>query len=104
MSGRLDAGTQLERVLVRTAEAEGIALTILAADWTSWASATFTGARHRITIATIGSPLLDRWLAALPEAEFRLRGHLVADMVVAGERRARDRVEIELEALTVEDC
>ncbi|MCW4463183.1 hypothetical protein OK349_15835 [Sphingomonas sp. BT-65] len=104
MSCWLDAGTQLERALARSAEAEGIALTILVADWTSWASATFTGARHRMTITAAASPLLDRWLAALPEAEFRLRGHLVADLAVAGEQRIGTQAEVELEALTVEDC
>lgn len=104
MSSWLDAGTQFERALVRSGEAEGIVLTILAADWTRWASATFTGARHQVTITATASPLLDRWLAALPEAEFRLRGHLVADLAVTGERRAGAQVEVELEALTVEDC
>lgn len=104
MSHRLDAGTQLERALVRSAEAEGIAMLILATDWTRWASATFTGARHRMTIAALPCPALDRWLAALPEAEFGLRGHLVADLAVAGERHVGMRIEVELEALTVEDC
>ncbi|WP_343518760.1 hypothetical protein [Sphingomonas sp.] len=104
MSRWADAGTQLERALLRDAAAEGIMLTTLATDGTQWASVTFTGTRHRITIAAIGSPLLDRWLAALPDAEIQLRGHLVADLVVAGERRGGERVEIELEALTVEDC
>lgn len=104
MSRWPDAGTQLERALVRGADAEGIVLAILAADWARWASATFTGARHRMTIAATASPALDRWLAGLPEAEFKLRGHLVADLLVAGEQRAGERVEVELEALTVEDC
>ena len=102
MSQHPDAGTQLERALVRSAEAEGIMLTILAADGEKWASATFTGMRHRITITATASPLLDRWLAALPEAEFRLRGHLVADLAVTCGQRTGERVE--LEALTVEDC
>lgn len=104
MSQWPDAGTQLERALVRSAEAAGIMLTILTADGTQWASATFTGTRHWITIATVGSPLLDRWLAGLSEAEFRLRGHLVADLVVTGERRDGEHAEVEVEALTVEEC
>lgn len=104
MSRSPDAGTQLERALVRSAGAEGFALAIVAAEWTRWASVTFTGARHRLTIAAAPSPALDRWLAALPEAEFSLRGHLVADLALAAEPRMGERVEVELEALTVEDC
>lgn len=104
MSRGPDAGTQLERALVRGAADAGIALAILAADWTRWASVTFSGARHRLSIAAAPSPQLDAWRATLPEAEFRLRGHLVADLVLAGERRSGELVEIELEALTVEDC
>jgi hypothetical protein len=103
MSRGPDAGTQLERALVRDAAGAGIALAILAADRTRWASVTFSGARHRLSIAAAPSPRLDAWLAALPEAEFRLRGHLVADVALASERRG-ELVEIELEALTVEDC
>lgn len=104
MSGWPDAGAQLERALTRSAEQAGFALVIRAASWTRWASATFTGARHRVTVTATPSPAFDRWLAALPEAEFRLRGHLVADLVVTGERRTGELADAELEALTVEDC
>lgn len=104
MSRQLDAGTQLERALVHGAREAGIALAILSADWSRWASATFTGARHRVTVAAPASPAFDAWLAALPEAEFKLRGHLVADLVVGDDRHDRDLVEVELEVLTVEDC
>ena len=104
MSRGPDAGAQLERALMRGAADAGIRLTILAADWSRWASVTFSGARHRLSISAAPSLQFDAWLAALPEAEFRLRGHLVADLAVAGERRTTELVEIELEALTVEDC
>ena len=99
-----DAGTQLERALVRSAADAGIILTVVAAAATPWASVTFTGARHRFTLAAARSALLDRWLAALAEAEFRLRGHLVADLAVTGATHSGEPAEIVLEALTVEDC
>ena len=98
-----DAGTQLERALVRSAADAGIALAMVAATATPWASVTFTGARHRFTLAAARSTSLDAWLAGLAEAEFRLRGHLVADLVVAGTHTG-EPAEITLEALTVEDC
>lgn len=104
MSRTPDAGVLLERALARGAAEAGIGLAILAADWTRWASVTFSGARHRLSVAAEPSARLDAWLAALPDAEFRLRGHLVADLAVAAVRRRGERVEIDLEALTVEDC
>ena len=104
MSRGPDAGALLERALVGSAADAGIRLTVCAADWSRWASVTFSGARHRMSVSAAPSPQLDVWLAALPEAEFRLRGHLLADLALAGERRSAELVEIELEALTVEDC
>ncbi|MFC3581529.1 hypothetical protein [Sphingomonas hylomeconis] len=48
------------------------------------------------------SPALDAWLAALPDADLLLRGHLVADIHIAGLTRDSSGVTIELEALTIE--
>lgn len=104
MSRWPDAGTQLERALVRSAADAGIVLVVISADWTRWASVTFTGARHRFMVAAQPSAALDAWLASLPEAEFRLRGHLVADVAMASDIRASEQAEVTLEALTVEDC
>jgi hypothetical protein len=104
MSGWPDPGTQLERALVRGAADAGIALRVMPAESTRWASVTFTGARHRLRLVAPVSSSLDDWLAALPEAEFRLRGHLVADLVVTAESRTGEQAEATLEILTVEDC
>lgn len=104
MSRWPDPGTQLERALVRSAAEAGVVLSLAAATATPWASVTFTGARHRLTMVAACSASLDSWLADLPEAEFRLRGHLVADLAVAGAMTAAELVEVTLEALTVEDC
>lgn len=102
MSRGPDAATLLERALLASAQAAGCPVALVSADWTRWASATFVGARHRIALRASPSPLLDAWLAGLGEAEFALRGHIVADLVVASVAREGAWVEVMLEALSVE--
>src|SRR3546814_4063348 len=51
MSRGPDAGTLLTRALIAAAAADGVAYAITDADWTRWASATFTGAQHRLTLS-----------------------------------------------------
>ncbi|WP_232318608.1 hypothetical protein [Sphingomonas sp. TDK1] len=65
---------------------------------------TFTGARHRIVLEVEESPALRHWLAALPELELKLAGHLVADLVVAALHAQDGQARATLEALTVEEC
>jgi len=103
MSRGPDATTQLERALVANAEATGCAVAIAEADLTRWASVTFAGARHMLTLTGGACPALSRWIAALPEAEFALRGHLVADLSVEAVRREGAEVTVMLEVLTVEE-
>lgn len=102
MSRGPDAATQLERALARMATAAGVALSVSAIESIRWASATFTGSRHRITLRAPRTAAFDRWLSALPEAEFRLRAQIVADLVVARCGTAGNWTEAEVEALTVE--
>lgn len=71
---------------------------------TGWASATFTGQRHDVTLAGPPSPALDAWLARLPEAEIELRGHLVADISVASVQCDADGMTMRIEALTVAEA
>jgi len=99
MSRGPDVATQLARAI----EASGPAVTVARHEASGWASATFSGARHRVTIAARATPGLDRWLAVLPESEFALRGHLVADVTVASVEKSEGRARVVLEALTVED-
>ena len=103
MSRGPDAATLLERALIAGAAAAGCLVTMTEADLTRWASATFTGARHMLTLAGTRSPALERWIAGLPEAEFALKGHLVADLCVEAVRREGADVRIMLEVLTVEE-
>jgi hypothetical protein len=77
----------------------------------SWASATFTGTRHRIAFRLEGanaSAAADALLNGIEEREFALRGHILADIALVartgGEDADRPFVRIALEALTVEDA
>ena len=97
-----DAATLLERALLRGAERAGCPVLRLTAAWDRWASATFNGARHRLTFRAPRSAVLDRWIAALPEADLPLRGHLVADIEAVARRERGDAIEFDVEALTVE--
>jgi len=75
----------------------------------SWASATFTGARHELTLRIAGDGArgaADAFLANLHAAEFKLRGHILADIALLSDERRDDQdwVRLSLDALTVEDC
>lgn len=98
-----DAATMLAGAIDRRAHRAGCPIEQLHLASSRWASATFSGARHQMTIAAMPDIALDRWLATLPDADFALRGHLVADLAVTAVRRGPARVEIDLEILTVEE-
>lgn len=103
MSRGPDAATLLVRAIEASAEAAGCPVTLAESDWSRWASATFSGARHLLLLTAPPSLALDDWIAGLAEAELRLRGHLLADLVVEHVRRSADVVAVSLEALTLEE-
>lgn len=50
-----------------------------------WASATFTGSRHRFMLDFVGPDAIDRaedLIAALPDHEFTIPGQIVADAAI----------------------
>ncbi len=98
-----DASRRLSAALERAAEAAGLSVRVGDAAATSWASATFAGARHRLTLHLDDAPGLDRWLAALPEADLPMKDHLVADLMVVSVERSDGAVTVRIEALTVEE-
>lgn len=74
----------------------------------SWASVTFSGARHKVAFALHGpgaATAADAFLGVMREAEFALPGHILADLALVGEERSADgeHVQVRLEALTVQD-
>ena len=83
----------------------GVATTVEAGAQARWASATFSGARHTLTLACAADAWARAapWLAGLPESELVLRGHLVADLAVVEIARLDDRVTALVEVLTVEE-
>lgn len=73
------------RLIAQLMELAGPDSSVIATSTASWASATFTGARHKVAIRLYGADHAGRAArlsALLPEAEFNLCGHLVADACV----------------------
>lgn len=75
---------------------------------TTWASATFTGMRHVLRLRFDGEKAVAtaHWLARiLPEHEFTIAGHLVADIAITDTHRRCEgapAMTLIVEALTVE--
>lgn len=74
-----------------------------------WASATFSGARHTIALAFEGADAVARgeaFITALPDHEFTVPRHLVADVAVASTEQRQDppHMVIHVEALVLVDC
>ena len=103
MSRGPDADTLLLRRLEADSLRAGCPARVIDSTWTRWASATFTGARHELSLEAPESAALDAWLNGLPETDLPLRRHLVADIVVTGISRAGGVATVALEALTVEE-
>lgn len=73
----------------------------------SWASATFAGVRHEISIRLTGDTAEDEAAAFqtnLGERDFALRGHILADIALISRQSDGDGIRLQLEALTLEDC
>ena len=103
-AGRNDAVTTLVRVLKKAVDGFAAVLEVEEISSRAWTSVTFSGARHRLRLrlegAEAGPAALK--LSRLDEDELELRGHVLADLVVAVEEEAGDEVHLGIEALTVE--
>lgn len=94
------------RLMTALLDEAGPAAQIVDSTLTPWCSATFIGARHKVVLALIGQDAADRATAlaeSLPETEFRIFGHIVAELVV-DERQAVGASEVRLHlcVLTIE--
>ncbi len=73
----------------------------------SWASATFAGATHYLVVTLEGADAqqaADRIGNEIADVDYELRGHIVADIAVAGRERCDDGVILTIEALTIVDA
>jgi len=101
-----DAATALLRAVRQRFPGTGLAFALEEMRTSSWASVTFTGARHELAFRLDGEgaeAAAVHFLSDMEAAEFSLRGHLLADVALISEERRPGRVRIALEALTVED-
>ncbi|KQS47002.1 MULTISPECIES: hypothetical protein [unclassified Sphingomonas] len=99
-----DAGTLLIRALRGHAAAASLTMHVELIACMPWASATFVGTLHRLTIAAMPVPGLRDWIDGLPEAEFAMRGHIVADLVVDRIESIGDREHVTIAVLTLIDA
>jgi len=96
------------RVIAQLLDLAGTDSSVIATSSRPWASATFVGARHVVVLRLKGpdnaaraATLADR----LPDAEFSITGHIVADACADELRPAADGSEtvMRLSILTIED-
>jgi hypothetical protein len=104
MSGRGRRGRGSARdLLVAAMEVRGgEGASVTAQPSQNWASATFAGARHRLEIR-LPARSAAAFEEGLAEAEFSLRGHLLADIAISARKAAGEEMLLELEALTIEE-
>ncbi|KHK92005.1 hypothetical protein LK12_12670 [Novosphingobium malaysiense] len=75
-----------------------------------WTSATFEGTRHIVILAFRGRDAMERGEAfgsALPDHEFDIPGHLVADAAIASIERENGpspQMRVEADFLLLRDC
>jgi len=75
-----------------------------------WSSATFSGSRHSLALSFTGERAIDAGealIAALPDHEFAIPGHLVADATITGvdhHNGPEPRMTVEAEFLLLEEC
>ncbi|OYW86209.1 MAG: hypothetical protein B7Z20_07750 [Sphingobium sp. 32-64-5] len=79
---------------------------VIATSSRPWASATFTGARHIVVMKLHGADHADqarRLAEYLPDAEFSITGHIVADACVDRRADGESDTTFHLAVLTIED-
>jgi hypothetical protein len=106
VSGTIDASGALLRAIAD--RFPGLEFAVEEIRSRSWASVTFTGARHELTVRVDGTgagTAADTFLAGLEAAEFALRGHILADIALITDARhdGGGSVLLQLQALTVKD-
>ena len=99
-----------ELLLAALVELGGGACEVLRHVERHWASITFSGARHRVTLVFDGIEAVaagERFIEQLPEHEFDVPGQLVADagiMAAVHEWLPEPKLTVEAELLLLEDA
>lgn len=105
-SHRRTHADRLRAALLALAGGEGA---VIAHEERAWASVTFAGARHRLTLEFRGDAAVaggERLVAELSEHEFALPGQLVADAALLAADHSllpAPRLRVECELLLLED-
>ena len=99
-----DVATRLLRALHAGAAASGTAFEVTETVSRPWASATFSGEQHHLVIQADPIPGFRSWLAALPDAELPLRGHILADLAIDMVEQVGLRLRVTIAALTLIDA
>lgn len=103
LSTAADPAVVLMRAIVASAAAAGCVVEIAAAEERPWASATFVGARHRLTVDAAPSRAFDAWLAGLSDTELVMRGLIAAELTVERRDRCGDRDRAAVTVLALHD-
>lgn len=93
------------RLLTALVARAGPGWEVMEGDLTPWASATFIGARHRVVLALDGEDAVERAEAlavVLPDADFAIAGHVVADLAVDAVVTEEEGARMILSVLTIE--
>jgi hypothetical protein len=98
-----DAAPLLSGALRRSAAAAGIAIDIVQAIERPWASLTFSGTRHCLTLVTKSVEHAEEWLASIGSAALPMRGHVAGEPALVARRQAAELIEATIEIVTIED-
>lgn len=94
------------RLIAALLDLGGVGASVEDSSLTAWCSATFIGARHGFVLDFQGKTAADtaaRLAKMLPEREFRIPGHIVADLCVdALTSEGPDAARLTLSVLTIE--
>lgn len=106
LAERSGVGTRLRGIVLGLAGCRG---EVIGHSERAWASVTFSGTRHTIALRFDGAAAVaagERFVAALPEHEFSIRGQLVAGAaIVSVDHRVSpvERMIVEAELLLLEE-
>ena len=102
-----NAGGQLLRSLIVRTQLSPDRISVGRFHSVDWQSLTFTGERHEFSLRLAGpdpAPALALLRCDLAKVEWSLIGHVVADILIVGEKLSPDgTILVEIEALTLTD-